>query len=110
MICTRCGNIFDTKEANFCPRCGWNLAAISTTKLTIAELRVFETQLSEFLPRLTKMRMRLSTGAGHGSDAAHDLSEKRRLLVVQVERRLEAQLRAIRRRLSNLDALRSASQ
>jgi hypothetical protein len=107
MLCTRCIDMSDLTNANFCPRCGRNLKWIPAHTPTIAELRTFEAQLSDFLPRLREMRMRLdqslSEATERGHDAALDLTRKRRLLVAQVERRLEEHLRAARRQLFVLD-------
>jgi hypothetical protein len=83
-------------NASFCPRCGRDLKSISTHRPTIRELRTFESQIAEILPRLREMRERLNKqrreAMASGHQAANHLIQRRLALWSRIERRLEGHL------------------
>lgn len=93
MLCSRCLDLIDVTDANFCSRCGRNLASIRTKTLDAAELH-------ELLPRLAEIRRWLyqcrdeARTVGHA--AAVDLVEKRLAFLARIEQRLEQRLHLAR--------------
>lgn len=98
MLCAQCLDLIDFPDANFCNRCGRNLASSRSQTPNLA-------RIAELVPRLKEMHswldQRRREAAEIGCPAIADLLDRRLAFVARVGRRLEEHLRTARQRLSH---------
>ena len=56
MLCSRCLDLIDVVQVNFCPQCGRDFRRGRSPLLTDADLRRFVSETATLLPKLRQLR------------------------------------------------------
>lgn len=105
MLCSRCLDLVDVAQVNFCPQCGRDFRRVRSSVPTDAELRLFVSEMTALLPKLRQLRDELENdhraAERNGLAALIARNRQRLLFLLRVEDRLLMLLERARERLAD---------